>query len=838
MLFTEKIAGEIILQKDVKKITILLIILITLILSLSSLSASNTRDTSIKKESIDTTKTVKTDSQIIYANSNGNSKSTGSDKNNPTTINNALKNVKNNGTIQLVTSTNTDKYKSLTINMNNTKANTKFTIEGEKGKNIILDGNREQLINPGNYDITLKNLEIANYSRIHEQSGETPSYVALTSVFIENCTIHDCGKLFIQDGDLVINNSVFTKNYDELLIWKTSFENKGKFIINNTQFINNSVGYIIDTMAQSTLNNVSFINNTASFPGSIILNFNNMTLQNSTLINNSGLLYVIRTDHGNLTYYKNFNQNNIAILSYSTGNINKTLYSADLKINTSKTEYQSKEPLKIQAILTNEMNHTINSGRINFTISGENLTEILTSNITNSKAECYYFIPRDFSGKLTITAGYEEEEEKVYDYEQKCYVFNSNMYNVTDSNKLQVNVTQVQNANLSLFLLNERVKVDESVQFKVVLNTNPTINSGKVLFKMDNKTLKDKNGNALIARVKNNTALLNYTIPDGIKSGYHTITATFGNGEYKRLSDQQYLRVDAINVTITAPSVITTNKYATYISGTIKDVNGHYTVGKHKLHIKINGVTVRDSDRSPVVIIAENGKFNASFQLPENVRAGTYNYTLVTGARTSYNKQTVNGKIIYQPYIQLKPDTTLCNNTQTIYKTKVRDETGNNVNYGKTVFYVDGNRIGEPSLKDGEAIIKFNMPKLSSTANIKVKYVNSNGENIVEKTQKVTIRNPTVNVTIKTDARVKQGKYLAIKTTVKDKSDKNVCSGNVNYTLQDKEVGTAQVVNGVATITIKIPKEYLGRNYHLNATFVSKNYDQIRTDSTTITITK
>ncbi|MBE6494037.1 MAG: hypothetical protein E7Z84_05470, partial [Methanosphaera stadtmanae] len=129
-----------------------------------STSNSIEKDTTAQKDK----KNLKADNtQKIYVNSNGSTTSDGSDINNPTTLTNALKNIQNGGEIQLVTlgKNNTDTYTTgITINNNTVPNATTFSIIGEEGKSITLDGqnNHRILYISSGYTITLKNLIFIN----------------------------------------------------------------------------------------------------------------------------------------------------------------------------------------------------------------------------------------------------------------------------------------------------------------------------------------------------------------------------------------------------------------------------------------------------------------------------------------------------------------------------------------------------------------------------------------------------------------------------------------------------------------------------------------------------
>ena len=70
------------------------------------------------------------------------------------------------------------------------------------------------------------------------------------------------------------------------------------------------------------------------------------------------------------------------------------------------------------------------------------------------------------------------------------------------------------------------------------------INTGKVLFKINGKTIKDANGKVLYVKVVNGIASLNYTIPSDMNAKNYNITAIFTSPNYEKLEDTKTLTVN------------------------------------------------------------------------------------------------------------------------------------------------------------------------------------------------------------------------------------------------------------------------------------------------------
>lgn len=74
-------------------------------------------------------------------------------------------------------------------------------------------------------------------------------------------------------------------------------------------------------------------------------------------------------------------------------------------------------------------------------------------------------------------------------------------------------------------------------------DNNKVINSGKVVFKINGKTLKDAKGRTIYAKITDNIATAEYTLPDTFKANDYKITATLISSAYDRLEDNKTLSV-------------------------------------------------------------------------------------------------------------------------------------------------------------------------------------------------------------------------------------------------------------------------------------------------------
>ena len=73
--------------------------------------------------------------------------------------------------------------------------------------------------------------------------------------------------------------------------------------------------------------------------------------------------------------------------------------------------------------------------------------------------------------------------------------------------------------------------------------TNNKVNGGRVIFKINGRTLKDSNNNVIYATVENGVASITYTIPSTLKSKEYTLSCVYGHKLYERSEGNTTLTV-------------------------------------------------------------------------------------------------------------------------------------------------------------------------------------------------------------------------------------------------------------------------------------------------------
>jgi hypothetical protein len=85
--------------------------------------------------------------------------------------------------------------------------------------------------------------------------------------------------------------------------------------------------------------------------------------------------------------------------------------------------------------------------------------------------------------------------------------------------------------------------VGQTVTLTATVTATTPVNNGKVVFKINGKTVKDANGKVIYAKVTDGTVNVEYTLPSDMKEQEYTLTAVFISTDYGRLEDVKTLTV-------------------------------------------------------------------------------------------------------------------------------------------------------------------------------------------------------------------------------------------------------------------------------------------------------
>ncbi|AWX31779.1 Ig-like domain-containing protein [Methanosphaera sp. BMS] len=171
----------------------------------------------------------------------------------------------------------------------------------------------------------------------------------------------------------------------------------------------------------------------------------------------------------------------------------------------------------------------LNVGKVAFKVNGKTLKDangkVIYAKVVDGIASVEYTVPANLTGQdINITASYSGS---------------------TRYDKATANITAtVTKATPTITTNDITAQKGETITLTATITDNDNIiNKGKVIFKINGKTLKDTNGKVIYANVENNIARVEYTLPDNMKAKEYTITAVFTSTDYDRVEDSKTLLV-------------------------------------------------------------------------------------------------------------------------------------------------------------------------------------------------------------------------------------------------------------------------------------------------------
>ena len=219
---------------------------------------------------------------------------------------------------------------------------------------------------------------------------------------------------------------------------------------------------------------------------------------------------------------------------YNTTTITKTLTVTPTTLTVDPITATAGQTINITARITadNETMIDINKGKVTFKVNGKTLKDangkVIYAKVVNGTATIEnYEVPSDWAKDGTTI-------QAVYSGSTQCEKLTSEKTDIT-----------IQKAVPTLTTEDITASTGDKITLKATITDNDkVINTGKIVFKINGKTVKDENGKVIYAKVVNNTVEFEYTLPESYKAGMYNITATFISADYDRLTDSKTLTVN------------------------------------------------------------------------------------------------------------------------------------------------------------------------------------------------------------------------------------------------------------------------------------------------------
>jgi hypothetical protein len=476
-----------------------------------------------------------------------------------------------------------------------------------------------------------------------------------TNITIIDNTFNGCN-INTPCGSSLINNTVtgYVRLCKEDVVLENNNIKQLQVTINNVQVTNQTVD---EVLLQNSIKNITIenctINNNITVKGSSRNNapanitINNNQINGNVYLNGTNTLTLSNNNITNQVILgsRNYNQNvNITNNNITTDNeyaiiVNTTISRLNISDNYLLTNNTSGNDAIF--LKSNSSDHIINNEAIEPPINIEikniiiddilivNKTSNITITVTNDNDE-------EVNGTITITDGQVTvtSDEKTLTYTPTTSgdkELTVTFTNGKESASTSINIT-VEPIELVVDDINARVNqtINITARITAVNETLTEINKGKVVFKVNGKTLKDENGKVIYAKVVNGIATIeNYTVPQSWNKAAITIEAVYSGSV-----QQNALRSQKQNMTITqAEPTITTEDITAKIADTITlkatvNDNGNQ-LNSSKVVFKINGKSVKDADGKVIYVELTDNVASIEYTLPSTYKAKSYTITAV-----------------------------------------------------------------------------------------------------------------------------------------------------------------------------------------------------------------
>ena len=211
---------------------------------------------------------------------------------------------------------------------------------------------------------------------------------------------------------------------------------------------------------------------------------------------------------------------------------NETIREQKIEINPITSNLGETINITAQITENNELMTNLSKGKVTFKVNGKTLKDtngkVIYAKVVNGTATIEnYLVPSDWAKDGTTI-------QAVYSGSTECEKLTSEKTNITIAKAVPTLTTEDVTATAG----------DKITLKATITDNNKVINTGKIVFKINGKTVKDENGKVIYAKVVNNTVEFEYTLPESFKAGMYNITATFISPDYNRLNDSKTLTIN------------------------------------------------------------------------------------------------------------------------------------------------------------------------------------------------------------------------------------------------------------------------------------------------------
>ena len=200
-----------------------------------------------------------------------------------------------------------------------------------------------------------------------------------------------------------------------------------------------------------------------------------------------------------------------------------------LKVDTTTFTSQQENIITAKIYYGEDVATNISKGKVTFKVNGKTLKDsngkVIYAKVVNGTATIEYMIPDTWNNQTMIQA--------VYSGSNDCQSLKSDKQTIT-----------IEKTSPTVTFDDITATQTETIQLNIQVAVGQTpVNTGKVIVKINGKTIKDVNGKVIFATVNNGIATIEYIIPENMKANDYTLTAVYMSSN-ERIEETKVLTVN------------------------------------------------------------------------------------------------------------------------------------------------------------------------------------------------------------------------------------------------------------------------------------------------------
>lgn len=304
------------------------------------------------------------------------------------------------------------------------------------------------------------------------------------------------------------------------------------------------------------------------------------------------------------------------------------------KTSTNHTYVRPKSYVQLNASVMDDNSEVVNEGQVFFKINDEILKDAnnttYLADVKNGFAQLNYYVGLVPTADYNLTAVYN----------------GSSNYNVSSSDSI---LTVCKNKTTMDIVINpESVVSGKKMNLTAVFTRedNVTVTGGKVAFKLNHITIKDKKGNPIYARLVDGKASIETSIPVGTSAKTYIISATYSGtteNEETRSKDYQF------NVLKDTPNIVLSQENYTVERGELLTINGQILTSDNRTTKRDHKVAVKLNNNTKLQFLASSSVLNFSLKT-DDLTNNEYNLTIIIGENGAFKEKRVETKLFVNHY--------------------------------------------------------------------------------------------------------------------------------------------------------------------------------------------